>query len=189
MVTKKQFLTKLNASLKRLPSDERQDILQDIEEYFEIGLQEGKTEEQLSASLGSPQQLAKELVATYRVEKVEENATASNIFRAVWAVIGLGFFNLVIVLGPFVALVGVIIAGWLVGVSFVASPVLVLINVAIFPQIFELFDLFFSIALAGLGLFIAIGMYFATRAIKNGFVRYLKYNVSLVKGGLKHVHY
>ncbi|WP_043934731.1 DUF1700 domain-containing protein [Bacillus sp. EB01] len=188
-MTKKQFLTILNASLKRLPSDERQDILQDIEEYFEIGLGEGKTEEQLAASLGSPQQIAKELVATYRVEKVEETATAGNIFRAVWAVIGLGFFNLVIVLGPFVALVGIIIAGWLVGVSFVASPILVLINVAIYPQIFELYDLFFSIGLAGLGLFIAIGMFFATRSLTNGFVRYLKYNVRVVKGGMKHVQH
>ncbi|KKK39260.1 hypothetical protein WQ57_05575 [Mesobacillus campisalis] len=188
-MTKKQFLTKLNASLKRLPSSERQDILQDMEEYFEIGIEEGKTEEQISASLGSPHQIAKELAAAYRVEKVGETATASNILRAVWAVIGLGFFNLVIVLGPFVALAGFIIAGWIVSVSFVASPILVLINVSIHPQIFEPFDLFFSIGLAGLGLFIAIGMFFATRAITNGFVRYLKYNVGLVKGGMKHVQY
>ncbi|WP_409276248.1 HAAS signaling domain-containing protein [Neobacillus sp. SCS-31] len=188
-MNKKQFIAELNASLRRLPSYERQDILQDIEEYFEIGLEEGKTEEQLSASLGSPHQIAKELVATHRVEKVEETATAGNIFRAVWAVIGLGFFNLVIVLGPFVAIAGVIIAGWIAGVSFVASPILVLINVAIHPQIFELFDLFFSIGLAGLGLFILIGMFFATRATTNGFVRYLKYNVRVVKGGMKHVQY
>ena len=186
-MTKKQFLTKLNASLKRLPSDEREDILQDFEEHFAIGLEEGKTEEQISTSLGSPQQIAKELLATYRVKKVEETATTGNILRAVWAVIGLGFFNLVIVLGPFVALVGVIMAGWIVGITFAASPVLVLINVSIYPKVFEFFDLFFSIGLAGLGLFITIGMFFATRAITNGFIRYLKYNVRLVKGGLKHV--
>jgi uncharacterized membrane protein len=124
-------------------------------------------------------------VATYRVEKVKGITKTGNMLRAIWAVIGLGFFNLVIVLGPFVALAGVIIAGWIVGISFVASPILVLINVSIHPQFFEFFDLFFSIGLAGLGLFIAIGMFFATRAITNGFVRYLKYNVGLVKGGLK----
>lgn len=185
-MTKKQFLTKLNTSLKGLSSDEREDILQDFEEHFTIGLEEGKTEEQISASLGSPQQIAKELVATHRVKKVNETSTSGNIFRAVWAVIGLGFFNLVIVLGPFIALTGLIIAGWMVGISFVTAPLLVLINVALHPQIFELFDLFVSIALAGLGLFIAIGMFFATRAVKNGFVRYLKYNLGVVKGGVKH---
>ncbi|RDW15006.1 HAAS signaling domain-containing protein [Oceanobacillus chungangensis] len=185
-MTKKQFISKLNASLKRLPYEERQDIIQDIEEYFVIGSEEGKSEEQVATSLGSPEQIAKELVAAYRVEKVEETTSTGNIIRAVWAVIGLGFFNLVIVLGPFVALAGVIIAGWLMGISFVASPIFVLLNVAIHPQIFEIFDLFFSIGLAGIGLFIAIGMFFATRAIKNGFVRYLKYTIGIVKGGLKH---
>ncbi|WP_338450169.1 DUF1700 domain-containing protein [Niallia oryzisoli] len=185
-MTKNEFLAELKASLKKIPSDERQDILQDFQEHFDIGLEEGKTEEEISASLGSPQQIAKELVANYRVEMVEDKVTTGNIFRAVWAVIGLGFFNLIIVLGPFVALAGIIIAGWIIGITFVAAPLLVLINVAVYPQIFEFFDLFFSIALAGLGLFIAIGMFFATRSLTNGFVRYLKYNVRLVKGGLKH---
>jgi len=40
--------------------------------------------------------------------------------------------------------------------------------------------------LSGLGLFIAIGMFFATRGFINGFVRYLQFNVKLVKGGMKH---
>ena len=187
MMTKDQFLTKLEASLKRLPSDERQDIVQDFEEHFTIGLAEGKTEEEISVSLGSPQQIAKEMVATHHVEKVETTATTGNIFRALWAVIGMGFFNLVIVLGPFIAVAGIIISGWAVGISFIVSPLLVLANVIIYPQTFELFELFFSIGLVGLGLFIFIGMYFATRAVTSGLVRYLKYNVSIVKGGMKHV--
>jgi len=42
-----------------------------------------------------------------------------------------------------------------------------------------------SLALCGIGLFIAIGMFFATKAVTSGFVRYLKFNMALVKGGLK----
>ncbi|WP_087974369.1 HAAS signaling domain-containing protein [Oceanobacillus rekensis] len=184
-MTKDQFLTKLEASLKRLPSDERQDIVQDFEEHFTIGLAEGKTEEEISVSLGSPQQIAKDLVATYHVERVEATASTANIFRAVWAVIGLGFFNLVIVLGPFIALVALIIAGWIVAGAFIVSPLLVILNTVMYPEIFQFFDLFFSIGLTGLGLFIAIGMYFATRAVTSGFIRYLKFNVRVVKGGMK----
>ena len=63
-------------------------------------------EEQIAGALGSPSQIAKEILATYHLEKVENTASAGNIMRAAWAVIGLGFFNLVIVLGPFIALVG-----------------------------------------------------------------------------------
>ena len=184
-MTKDQFLTKLNSSLRKLPPEERQDILQDFEEHFAIGLEEGKTEEQVASSLGSPQQIAKDLAATYHVEQVEVTATTGNVFRAVWAVIGLGFFNLVIVLGPFIALGAIIIAGWAIAIAFIASPLLVLINSFIYPEIFRFFDLFFSLGLTGLGLFIVIGMYFATRAVNKGFVRYLKYNIRVVKGGIK----
>ncbi|HEY4554479.1 MAG TPA: DUF1700 domain-containing protein, partial [Bacillaceae bacterium] len=143
------------------------------------------TEEKIAASLGSPQQIAKELVASYHLEKVETTASAGNIMRAVWAVIGLGFFNLVIVLGPFIALLGIVFAGWATGVSFVVSPLLVLGSAVIFPGSFVAFDLFFSLALAGIGIFIGIGMFIATRALMTGFIRYLKFNARLVKGGLK----
>src|SRR5699024_2827303 len=113
-------------------------------------------------------------------------SSAGNVFRAVWAVIGLGFFNLVIVLGPFIGLVGIIIGGWGVGISFAASPLLVLVNTVVHPSVFETFDLFVSMILSGLGLFIMIGMYRATTALKALFVRYLKYNARIVKGGVKH---
>lgn len=185
-MTKYQFLRLLDSSLQRLPSEEREDILQDFKEHFAIGAEEGKTEEQITEALGTPQQIAKELLAARHLEKVEVTATTGNVFRAVWAVVGLSFFNLVIVLGPFVALVGFVVAGWVSGVAFIVSPLLTLVNMLIFPGAFQWFDLFVSLILSGIGFFIAIGMYFATRGIIRGFVRYLKFNSRLVKGGLKH---
>ena len=184
-MNKKQFLSKLESSLKSLPANERQDILQDFEEHFAIGLQEGKTEEQISASLGSPHQIAKDMVAAYHLERVETKATFGNILRAVWATIGLGFFNLAIVLGPFIALAGIIFSGWITGIVFLASPFLFLINILLYPETFTLFYLFVSIATCGIGFFVVIGMYFATRTLMQGFIRYLRWNVNLIKGGLK----
>jgi len=185
-MNKYQFMRILESSLERLPSNERLDIIQDFEEHFAIGLEEGKTEEEIVKSLGSPQQIAKEILATHHLERVQTKASTGNVFRALWAVIGLGFFNLVIVLGPFIAIASIIVAGWAVGISFIASPLLVLVNSVIFPGTFEYFDLFASMALCGIGLFISIGMFFASRVIVNGFVRYLKFNARIVKGGLKH---
>ncbi|WP_449354329.1 HAAS signaling domain-containing protein [Virgibacillus natechei] len=185
-MNKEQFIKRLDAALKKLPEAERLDILQDFQEHFAIGKEEGKSEEQIADSLGSPNQIAKELLATYYLEKVDNVSTTGNILRAVWAVIGLGFFNLVIVLGPFIALVSVLLTGWVLAVSFIATPLMVIVNLAVYPDSFQYFDLFFSIALAGLGLLIAIGMVYATRFVSNGFVRYLNYNVKLVKGGLKY---
>ncbi|GGB52521.1 DUF1700 domain-containing protein [Virgibacillus dakarensis] len=183
-MTEKQFMDQLNASLKKLSTEEKQDILQDYQEHFAIGKAEGKTEEQIADALGSPNKIARELLAMYHLEKAETNVTAGNMFRAVWAGIGLGFFNLIIVLGPFIALLAVVAAGWVIGLAFSLSPLLVLINVVIYPGSFVLFDLFASIALCGLGLLITIGMYHLTNILTRGFIRYLKLNTSLVKGGL-----
>ncbi|QYF82410.1 DUF1700 domain-containing protein [Brevibacterium sp. PAMC21349] len=182
-MNKEQFIKQLNASLTRLSLEEREDILQDYEEYFEIGMEEGKSEQEISKSLGNPKQISKELMATYHLGQVEQTTSASNVMRAVWAVIGLGFFNLVIVLGPFIALIGVVIAGWVSAIAFILAPLGALFNLLLGN--FQLFDLFFALGLCGIGIFIAMGMFVATSALTKGFIRYLKFNASLVKGGLK----
>ena len=64
--------------------------------------------------------------------------------RAVWAVIGLGFFNLVIVLGPFIALIGIVFSGWALSLGFILSPIGVLMN-AVWGA-FQLFDLFVCVS-------------------------------------------
>lgn len=183
-MNKKQFLNELDSYLQKLPSSERQEILQDFEEHFAIGMEEGKTEEEIAKSLGSPQQIAKEMTATYHIEKVEEKITTGNIFRAVIAAISLGFFNFIIVLGPFIGLVSVVIAGWLIGFGFLLSPILAILNPVFVPGTFEWFDFFFSIFLCGLSIFVLLGMYYVTKVLAIIFVKYLRWNVDLVKGGL-----
>lgn len=185
-MNKETFMKKLKSGLTRLPKEEQAVVIQDFEEHFAMGLEEGKSEDHISTSLGSPHQIAKEMLATHHLEKVEATATAGNVFRAVWAVIGLGFFNLVIVLGPFIALASILVAGWVMAITFIGSPLLVIVSAVIFTGTFEMFDLFFSIVLLGLGLFIAMGMFFISRILMSGFVRYLTFNTKIVKGGLKH---
>ncbi|MGY3316341.1 putative membrane protein [Peribacillus simplex] len=182
-MNKEQFLKQLNESLTGLSLEEQEDILQDYEEYFAIGMEKGKTEQEISTSLGNPKQISKELLASYHLGQVQQSTSAGNVMRAVWAVIGLGFFNVVIVLGPFIALVGVVIAGWASAIAFILAPLGVFFNLAVGN--FQLFELFFALGLSGIGIFIAMGMFFATSALTKVFIRYLKFNASLVKGGLK----
>lgn len=183
-MNKEQFLKQLNDGLGKLPEYEREDIIQDFHEHFDIGLNEGKSEQEIISSLGSPQKIAKEMVATYFVDQVETSSSAGNVMRATWAVIGLGFFNLIIVLGPFIGIVAIVLGGWVMSAGFTVAPLLVLLNRLIYPSSLHLFDLFTSIALCGLGLFIGVGMYYLTRAAISGFNRYLKFNINFVKGGL-----
>ena len=115
---------------------------------------------------------------------VEQKTSARNILSAVWAVVGLGFFNLLIVLAPFLTLVSIVLSGWLVSAAFVLSPLGILINLVIGQ--FKMVDLFLSLCLCGIGIFVALGMFTATKALTKGFIRYLKFNITFVKGGVKH---
>ena len=178
-MTKMNFTT-IKCISKRLSEKERADILKDYEEHFTFGLEEGKSEEEIVASLGSPAQIAKELLADYHIEKVTTSATTGNVFRAIWAVIGLGF--------QFVNrtctcnyISGIDFSGWVLGISFLGAPLLVLVDTIIHPNTFLLFNLFVSLALCGLGYFIVIAMLFLTKLATKGFVRYLKFNIALVK--------
>lgn len=181
-----KFLSALNQHLNRLSQDERQDILQDFQEHFSNGLADGKTEEEISDSLGSPGQIAKEMLATYHFEKVTEKASTGNIIRAVWAAIGLSFFNLIFVLGPFIGLAGVIFSAWVSGGAFAISPFLALIKYLVIPASFTWFEMFLSIAMSGLGIFLLIGMYYVTKYSFIGFTHYLKFNMKIIQGGVKH---
>lgn len=183
---KKEFLLEMEQYLKKLPKNEREDILQDYNEYFLMGEAEGKAESQIVESLGPPKQLSKELLANFHIGEMEKTLTTQNIFRAVWAAIGLGFVNLVLILGPFLVLLVLLVAGWTVGIAGMISPILVVINFITNPGVYEWFDAFFSITLCGMGLFISMGLYYVTLWIKKGSLRYLKYNVSVVKGGNKY---
>ncbi len=63
-MTRKEYLSKLQSSLCfRLPESEIADILLDMEECFDAGSAEGKTEEQVCTDLGDPKAAAREIMA------------------------------------------------------------------------------------------------------------------------------
>ena len=67
-MNKEHFMIELKLSLRDLDESERQDVMRDYLEHFENGLAEGKTEEQIAKELGSPSQIAKEILTTLGVK-------------------------------------------------------------------------------------------------------------------------
>ena len=57
-MNKSEFIAAMEAQLIRLPKADRDDILNDYESHFVNGVAEGRTEEEVSASLGDPIELA-----------------------------------------------------------------------------------------------------------------------------------
>lgn len=68
-MTEQQFIMELENALIRLPLEERQDILQDIREYFLNARHDGKTDEEIAAELGKPSEIAAELISSFDFSK------------------------------------------------------------------------------------------------------------------------
>lgn len=182
-----QFLKQLSEQLSALPRNERDDILNDYNEYFENGLLEGKSESEIAENLGSPELIAKELNITNTFAQVDQKMTFSNVISAIGLTIGLSFLNLIIVLGPAIAIAGVLFGGWVSSVALIFSPLLQLVSIMLgFNQAFA-FEIFLSIGFSGLGIILLIVMYYVTIFSSKVFIRYCKWNVTVVKGGMKHV--
>ncbi len=59
-MNKTEYLKRLSDELGHMPYGDVKDIIQSIEEHFDEGLGEGRTEEEIAASLGDPKELATE---------------------------------------------------------------------------------------------------------------------------------
>ena len=59
-MNKTEYLKRLSDELGHMPYGDVKDIIQSIEEHFDEGLGEGRSEEEIAASLGDPKELAAE---------------------------------------------------------------------------------------------------------------------------------
>ena len=102
---KDEFLCQLKKSLCRLPESDQLDVIADFEEHFTIGVEAGRNEADIAATLGDPRVIGKEFAALFLVRQAEEDPSAGGISRAVVATLGLGLFNLLVVFIPFIILI------------------------------------------------------------------------------------
>jgi uncharacterized membrane protein len=129
-MTRQAFLARLREGLRGLPPSMIADITADYENHFAEGVAAGRTEDEVAAALGDPGRLARELRAEHGLKQWEEQRSAASGAGAVFAVLGLGAIDLLILLpvlmavgatlfGLAIACVAVFFAG---GVLFAAGP-------------------------------------------------------------------
>jgi uncharacterized membrane protein len=189
-MNKKQFLEKLTKNLKSLPNDEIDDILGDFEEYFEIGKERGRSEEGLSGSLGDPKVLARQIKAESYIKKADETTSAANITRAVYTSIGLSFFNIIFILPPFIAVICILGALFAVSVSLSATGITGLLASIFYPLFSQYLSFmvnpvavgFAFLGLCSFGILFFVGNLYLAKLIYRLIVRYLKFNLSVIRG-------
>jgi len=192
-MNKSEYIKKLSSYLGRIPEDEKQDVINDFEEHFKEGLLEGRTEEDISDSLGDPKVLANQLRASILLNEAEKTTSAANITRAVFATLGMGVFNLVFVLGPFIVIFGIVVALFALSIGVTATGIAVFfasIFGPLLPQYFVLgintaVAIFSSMGVTCLGILFFTGNVYLARMLYRLFLRYIRFNLRIVKGGSK----
>jgi uncharacterized membrane protein len=188
MMKKVEFMKTMEQYLSKLEEKDREEVLYDYEEHFQNGLADGKTEADIIRALGDPQMIAKQYIASESIKKAQNHNSFGNIANAVLATIGLGFFNLIVVLGPFLAVLGILFAFYfssiLISVISITAGVAALLQ-PVFPEFIRI-DLhpvpacFLSIGFACFGALWLIGNWQLTKLLYQGTLRYLKWNVDIV---------
>jgi uncharacterized membrane protein len=167
------------------------DILSDYAEHFSIGKSEGRSEEELSRALGSPDDVAREILASYLVKRAEQARSAGTIWSAMMATLGLGLFNLAVVLIPFVLLIALLTVIFVAGVLLViVGPILLLVSILqlmgmsiAMPWHTPPAGILISIGLSILGVFLVMAGVCLFRFFYRLGIRYLKWNIRIIRGG------
>jgi uncharacterized membrane protein len=129
-MTRQAFMARLREGLRGLPPSAQADIVADYENHFNEGAAAGRSEADVAAGLGDPGRLARELRAEIGLRRWEEERSPAAGASAIFAVLGLGALDILVLLpilmgiggtifGVGVAVIAVFFAG---GVVFAAGP-------------------------------------------------------------------
>jgi uncharacterized membrane protein len=129
-MTRQAFMARLREGLRGLPVQVQADIAADYENHFAEGEAAGRSEADVAEALGDPGRLARELRAEAGLKRWEEERNPSAAAAAIFALLGLGAIDILILLpilmgvggaifGVGVAAVAVFVAG---GAVFAAGP-------------------------------------------------------------------
>lgn len=105
-MTRAEFMSRLKVGLVGLPTTTAAEIAADYEAHFEDGLAAGRTEAEVAAALGEPERLARELKAEAGARRWRQEQNPSAAAAAVFAVLGLGAIDILVLLPILMGVVG-----------------------------------------------------------------------------------
>lgn len=188
-MNKNEYLSKLKNALGNISTDAKDEIIYDFTEHFDVGLEQGKTEDEIAESLGDPKVNAKQYRAEYIVQQAHQKSSGVNVFRAIFAAISLGFFNLVFMIPIFAVIFSIIVAFFAVSFSFSITGIAVILATILkpllpgwigFPEINPGILIFGSVSLTALGLLFGVGTIQLTRWCLKATAGYIRANMKII---------
>lgn len=188
-MNKQEFINKLSNALGNMTYEEKNDILYDYEEHFRIAIEKGKTEEEAAENLGNPEAIAKYYRANAAINKAESNKSVKHITGAVFSVLGLGFINLVFILGPYLGIVGVLLGLFGASVGVVVAGIVGIIAAIFAPVLPGIISMpvnqgaviFATVGVECFGILMFIGCCYLAKLLYTVTIKYLKFNLSIIQ--------
>jgi uncharacterized membrane protein len=188
-MNEKQYAAALKRGLRTVDPEDRKAVLEDYREHFRMGRELGKSDDEIAASLGSPQEAAAGAVAELAGDNTGTEKTAGKAVRITVAGVSLLFFNAVFVVGPYAGIVGGLVGLWAGAVSIMVSGIAMILAVPAEP-IVRLFvetatmpgvairvaTILGGVAATSLGALACLGMVYVSRWFAIGTVRYIEMN-------------
>jgi uncharacterized membrane protein len=207
-MNKQQYLDVLRRELSRLEPAAVNEILADFEEHFAGGLSHGKSEEEITAELGDPAEIARQYLESanestplkpsgqaYRYQQeqsVPQPAGSQPVVQntaktggkvneaALFAVIIMNIFlGIPIWIALFSTLFGCWAAAGGIGVAAIVLFAVAIVQTGVVSMILALF----GVSLTALTILAVILMVFLTKWLVLGLVKYIQWNKRLVTGG------
>lgn len=183
------FMRELEKSLGRIDEDDKKDILYDYEEHFRMGFEKGKTDEEIAKELGDPKVIGKSYRASSVVEEVLVNPNTKSVGKAILAAVALGMFNLTIVIGPVLAIGGVILALFVSSISMFIAGIASILAIIVKPLFSSYINIginpiaaiFFCIGITALGILFFIGVSYISKLFYKLIGKYLKWNLDIIR--------
>jgi uncharacterized membrane protein len=182
-MNRQQFLNELERRLAPLPADARQELLEDMNQHYDFGLQQGKSEEEISRGLGRPEDIANEALGNTspQPEIYLPAGPAGNWVRSFFTACGLIFLNLILGL-PLCAVIWTLLAALgAVTAGFTLAPAAVVLELIMY-QTFNPSELFLSLVLTGIGMLLFIAVRYLLKYILKATAAYWHWNIQIIKG-------
>ncbi len=100
-MTRNEFISRLRRALGAFPPETVNDIVGDYEAHFAEAVAAGRSEAEVAAALGQPERLARELRMEAGLARWEREKTPSSAAGALFALVGLGAVDILILI-PFI---------------------------------------------------------------------------------------
>lgn len=211
-MNEEHFLTELKIYLSPLSKENVDVILTSFMEVFEEGKKGQMSEEEIAKSLGKPKEIAEEILQTFHItvkeKKIYQNDwqeiepeyyQAPESFEDIYPNMSspsnqghlpllprilLLIFNVFVGFWVIFGLYAFLAGAWMTVIAFFISPFLSLVGFLFFPFSVNMFQLSFSLLLAGIAFFMVIIGRPITKFIHYNTKRYLQFSKQVWKGDI-----